>query len=200
MVLKDKDLVARCQAGDRQAFRQLVEKYQQKVFGILYGMVRDAEDARDLTQDVFLRVYGNLSSFRGQSSFYTWLYRITLNISYDHLKKAKNRPLTLMENPVEDAAISEDALAMFGQSNFRGSPQWNLDTQELAHMVGRALESLSEAHRAVILLRELHGMSYDEMAQTLQCNVGTVMSRLFNARAAMKKAMEPYLQEKETRS
>ena len=196
MTENDNDLIVRCQAGDRLAFRHLVERYQKKVFGILYGMVRDREDARDLTQDVFLRVYAALHTFRGQSSFYTWLYRITLNISYDHLKKSRNRFVLALDDSTEEPAADELS-ETFGQTSFRGSPQWNLDTKELAETVGRALDELPEHHRAVILLRELHGLSYDEMAETLQCNVGTVMSRLFNARAAMKKAMAPYLREEE---
>ena len=190
MDIDERDLIERTKSGDNRAFDQLVKQYQRKVFGIAYGIVRDPEDALDVCQDVFLRAYRNLGHFKGDSKFYTWIYRITVNLSIDYIHKKRKAPMLMHDDTrmVEDFCIDQDAL-----HGARTSPVRHLDTKELGERVSSCFERLSEKHRAVLILREVEGLSYKEIAQAVRCSRGTVMSRLFHARNNMKSMLQAYL-------
>ncbi len=187
----DPELVARSQAGDPAAFEQLVKRYQQKVFGIAYGIVRNREEACDVTQDTFIRAFRHLKKFKGASSFYTWLYRITVNLSLDAVsRQSRHRMVDIDLVEQTDPEFQESWNGRGGRSQ---CPEKQLEIKELADAVAQALDKLSEKHRTVIVLRELEGLSYEEIAQVVECNLGTVMSRLFHARGNMKKIMSRML-------
>ncbi len=163
-------LVARAQAGDSLAFEELVRRYRNDVFALAYHFVRSREEAWDLSQEVFIKAHRALGRFRGDSSFKTWLLRITANQSKDYLKKRRLDTVAL-----EDAPQGLDVA--------RGSgPRAQLEAQELGQAILSALNALSPKHRVAFTLREFEGLSYEEMAQVMECNVGTVMSRLHHAR------------------
>lgn len=186
----ERDLIARSQKGDHKAFEELVKRYQRKVFGIAYGIVRNAEDAMDVSQEVFLRSYRNLKGFKGQSRFYTWIYRIAVNLSIDVVNKRKKTPLLLQD---EARSVDDASRTWEGLLPNCGNPARELDTRELGEQVVLGLDQLSEKHRAVLILREVEGLSYQEISLAMDCSRGTVMSRLFHARANMKKVLRAYL-------
>lgn len=182
----DDRLVTQCRAGDEVAFRQLVQRYQRKVYGVALGMLRDAEDAMDLTQEAFVKVYKHIDRFKGGSSFYTWLYRIVVNLCIDHLRRAGRYRVV----EYDDARVREpDGQDDIVPTTFDLHPERVAGRRELQQWVGEALENLSPNHRAVILMREVEGLSYTEMAKVMNCSKGTIMSRLFHARRNMQKAL-----------
>jgi RNA polymerase sigma-70 factor (ECF subfamily) len=172
--------------GDGAAFRPLVERYQNRVHTMVYGMVRNPEDARDITQNAFIKAYQNLKSFRIESSFYTWIYRIAMNLAIDHCRKGRRRKTTGFDEAIanrdEDGAILE--------VHHEDSPQRALQRKQLSNRIFAALEQLSEDQREVILLREVEGLSYKEIADQMEIPEGTVMSRLFYARKRLQKLLE----------
>jgi RNA polymerase sigma-70 factor (ECF subfamily) len=184
---EEERLVLQSQAGDMAAFQRLVQLYQRKVYGIAYGMVRNRDDAMDLTQDAFIKVHKNLKRFKGSSSFYTWLYRIVRNLCIDHLRRTGR----------QRASEYDDARAPSVEAKGSGllpdrvemSPSDVLQRREQRALLEQALAQLSPTHRAVLLLREVEGLSYSELAETLDCAKGTVMSRLFHARRNMQRAL-----------
>jgi len=187
----DKVLAARCREGDRDAFRTLVQKYERRIYGIVVGMIRDREEAWDLTQEVFVKVYRHLGSFEGNSSLYTWMYRITVNLSIDYIRKRKGVGLEYDDarrhdkGPVGlDAPVGKPA----------DTPPQRLLREELVGKVNQALERLSPKHKQIVILRELEGLSYQEIADVLGISIGTVMSRLFHARRNMQRILEKYLE------
>lgn len=184
--LDDETLISKCRAGDQGAFRELVERYQRKVYGIAFGMLHNADDAMDITQEVFIRVFGCLDHFKGSSSFYTWLYRIGVNLCIDHLRKqAKSQTVDYDDALDHDCEGAEDLLP----GTWAMNPGKAMDRKELSQMIQSALETLSPTHRAVLLMREVDGLSYSDMAEVMQCNKGTIMSRLFHARRRMQGAL-----------
>ncbi|MBH25268.1 MAG: RNA polymerase subunit sigma [Myxococcales bacterium] len=188
----DKNLVIRAQNGDEEAFRQLVERYQRKVYSIAYGVVRNREDALDLTQDAFIKIHRNLPNFKGTSSFYTWLYRIVVNLGIDHKRKTSRVHSVDYDDTIkreEDQGGGGD----LAPSRMGTNPSKVMRRKELARQMQAALETLSDNHRTAILLREVHGMSYEEMAEAMNVSKGTVMSRLHHARKNMQKALQGYL-------
>jgi RNA polymerase sigma-70 factor (ECF subfamily) len=188
-------LIKRAKRGDEQAFRTLMERYRRKVFAIAYGMVREPEAAMDISQEVFIKVHRYLGSFQGTSSFYTWLYRISVNLSIDYLRKVGRQDLV----DYDDLLLRrepDDAEAWIVPTVLDGNPHRALDRKELGHEIGKALEKLSEKHRAVLLLREVEGLSYEEIARTLKIHKGTVMSRLHHARKNLQRALREYLKER----
>jgi RNA polymerase sigma-70 factor, ECF subfamily len=187
--MQDRDLIARAGRGDRVAFQMLVEKYQKRVYGIAYGMVYNADDALDITQEAFIRVHRYLDSFEGSSSFYTWLYRIVVNLSVDHLRRRSHEPTVDYDDTLQHADTSDL------QPSAIGDPVRALRDRELGAELEHALAELSPVHRAVLLLREVEGSSYQEMAKVMGCSVGTIMSRLFHARKRMQKLLGAYLEE-----
>ena len=200
MAIDDLTLVKRSRDGDQTAFKLLVERYQRKVYSVALGMVRDREEARDIAQEAFTKVYKYLDHFKGDSSFYTWLYRITVNICIDFLRKhgsARGEHVELDENVAMDSA--EANIGALG-SKLGTNPQKSLLRKELAAKIQEALEEVPEKHRAILLLREIEGMSYDDLARTLDIPKGTVMSRLFHARAKIQKVLSNYLELDESKS
>jgi RNA polymerase sigma-70 factor (ECF subfamily) len=176
--LSDSELVLRVRKGDGSAYRPLVERYQNRVHAMVYGMVRDSEEARDITQNAFIKAYQNLASFRIESSFYTWLYRIAMNLAIDHCRKTRRRKTSAFDDAV--AARDEDGTIL--EVHQGDSPQKALQRKQLHQRIFAALDELTEDQREVILLREVEGLSYKEISETMEIPEGTVMSRLFYAR------------------
>jgi RNA polymerase sigma-70 factor (ECF subfamily) len=182
---EDRGLIQRAQGGDQAAFRSLVERHQRRAFAIAMGLVRDENDARELVQDAFLRVYKGLGSFQGSSSFFTWLYRIVTNLAIDLMRKPGRRDAEL----VDTQAIEEDAEFPLVSRIDGADPMDVLRRQEIAARIQSALDALPPYHRGVILMREVEGMSYEEMAQAMGVSKGTIMSRLFHARQKLQRAL-----------
>jgi RNA polymerase sigma-70 factor (ECF subfamily) len=176
--LSDSDLVLRVRKGDGAAFRPLVERYQNRIHAMVYGMVRDAEEARDITQNAFVKAYQNLEAFRIESSFYTWLYRIAMNLAIDSCRKSRRRKTSSFDEAV--ANRDEDGTIL--ELHQAESPQRALQRKQLHDRIFAALGELSEDQREAILLREVEGLSYKEIADAMGIPEGTVMSRLFYAR------------------
>jgi RNA polymerase sigma-70 factor, ECF subfamily len=190
----DLTLVKRVRSGDQRAFKLLVERYQRKIYSVALGMVKDKEEALDVSQEAFVKVYKYLDHFKGDSSFYTWLYRITVNICIDVLRRrgaAKGDHVEFDESVQMDSA--EANIGALG-SRLGTNPQKSILRKELAAKIQEALEQVPEKHRAILLLREIEGMSYEDLARTLEIPKGTVMSRLFHARAKVQKILCEYLE------
>lgn len=186
-------LIDRCRRGDKQAFRVLVERYQRRVYALALGFVRDPDEARDISQEAFLKVYRHLDTFQGQAGFYTWLYRITVNLCIDLRRKAGRSNQSEFDERIahEEAGSPADQLSP-QRLNF--DPMRAAQSSELRGRIQGALEKLSESHRAVLLLREVEGLSYKEIADVLECPEGTVMSRLFHARKQMQELLQEFAQ------
>lgn len=188
----DAELVALSQQGDRDAFGQLVERYQRRAFGIAIGVLRHPENAMDAAQVAFVKAYRNIASFKGDSSFYTWMYRIVVNVCIDHIRKhRKMRPVEYDEDFTQEGETM--GLPLTG-STLDMHPAERFERGELNEVLQAALETLSENHRAIILLREVEGLAYEEIAEVMDCHLGTVMSRLHHARKNLQKALLPYLE------
>jgi RNA polymerase sigma-70 factor, ECF subfamily len=184
----DRDLVEAARRGDRDAFKTLFQRYHRRAYALALGVVRNPDDALDVVQDGFIKAHRYLDKFEGTSSFYTWLYRIVMNLAIDHLRKQKRaRPVELDERRVEAAGdILDDSLL---PRILGGNPARALLDKEIRGRIDRALDALSEPHRAVLVMRELDGMSYEEMATAMACSKGTIMSRLFHARKNMQRQL-----------
>ncbi|MBA2662016.1 MAG: sigma-70 family RNA polymerase sigma factor [Bradymonadaceae bacterium] len=188
----DLQLVERAQKGDRDAFKELVEKYQRKVYSICFGMLKNPDDSMDVSQEVFIKVYRYLEKFNQQSSFYTWLYRITVNMCIDHIRKNSR----MRSVDYDDSIARQDDVE--GDENILPStlginPDKVYGRKELRKKMLEALETLSEKHRTILILREVEGLSYEEIADVLNISKGTVMSRLFHARRYFQEALKEYL-------
>jgi len=187
------DLIGRCKAGDRSAFQELVEKYQRRAYGIAFGMLRNRDDALDAAQEAFVKVFRNMKTFKGDSSFYTWFYRIVVNVCIDHCRKrAKMKPVEYDET-FRRRDERQDVVPLSGNTRSM-HPEVRFEQAELSKVINAALETLSENHRTIILLREVEGMSYEEIAEAVGVHIGTVMSRLHHARKNLQKALKPYLE------
>lgn len=184
----DQELVSRAQEGDRHAFDLLVIKYQQKVASLISRYIRDPSEIMDVAQEAFLKAYRALPGFRGDSAFYTWLYRIAINTVKNHLVAQGRRPAG---NDVE-AEVAEQ-MDMGARLRDVGTPEGLLLSDEIAQTVQRALDELPEDLRTAIVLRELEGLSYEEIANAMECPIGTVRSRIFRAREAIDKRLRPLL-------
>jgi RNA polymerase sigma-70 factor (ECF subfamily) len=185
----DQDLVVRAQAGDKRAFDLLVLKYQQKVASLIGRYIREPSEILDVTQDAFLKAYRALGGFRGDSAFYTWLYRIAVNTVKNHLVAQGRRP----PGADVDAEVAEQ-MDLGGRLRENGTPERHLLTDEIARTVQQALDALPDDLRTAIVLRELEGMSYEEIANAMECPIGTVRSRIFRAREAIDKRLRPLLE------
>jgi RNA polymerase sigma-70 factor, ECF subfamily len=184
----DQDLVLRAQAGDKRAFDLLVLKYQQKVANLIGRYIRDSSEVLDVTQEAFIKAYRALGGFRGESAFYTWLYRIAVNTVKNHLVAQGRRP------PGEDLdAETAEQMDMGGRLREYATPERQLLTDEIAHTVQQALDDLPDDLRTAIVLRELEGLTYEEIAQAMECPIGTVRSRIFRAREAIDRRLRPLL-------
>ena len=174
----DGELITRVLAGDTEAYRPLVLRYQNRLHAMVCGMVRNQEDAKDIVQMAFVKAYQSLGSFRIDSSFYTWLYRIGMNLAIDHCRKNKRRKTSSFE----EAVASRDEDGTLAEQHTEDSPSRLLARKELRDRIYGALDELSEDMREVVLLREVEGLSYKEIADVTGIPEGTVMSRLFYAR------------------
>ncbi len=175
----DAALVAQAQGGDMHAFEELVRRYRNQVFAVAYRFVRGREDAWDVSQEVFVKAYRSLKTFRGEASFKTWVLRITANQCKDHLKKRRLATVAF-----------DDALEAGQVANTGFEPADEVQSQEIRRALEQALERLPLKHRTAFVLREYEGLSYEEMAQAMGCSLGTVMSRLHHARKKMRAALE----------
>ncbi len=200
MATDDLTLVKRVRSGDQRAFKLLVERYQRKVYAVALGMLKDKEEAMDVSQEAFVKVYKYLDHFKGDSSFYTWLYRITVNICIDVMRR-KGSSGGQMEEFDESIAtdLGEARIGALG-SRLGTNPQKSALRRELAEKIQEALAAVPEKHRAILLLREVEGMSYEDLSRTLDIPKGTVMSRLFHARAKVQKILSEYLELDEAKS
>lgn len=184
-------LVARAQAGEEHAFDRLVDLYHDKIYNYVVRMVSDPSEAEDITQEAFVKAYRNLRSFRGAASFQTWLYRIANNLTIDSVRRRKRRDNTVsLDEPVEG---EEGSLSRELEDAQTVGPGQSLETAELQHFVHEAIQELSPKLRAVVVMYELQGLSYEEIADILHCPLGTVKSRLFNARMELKDKLEGVL-------
>jgi RNA polymerase sigma-70 factor (ECF subfamily) len=184
-------------AGEPVIFEEIVERYHGKVFQLVYRYIGDYDEACDLTQDTFVRAYGAWREFRGESQIYTWLYRIAINLCHNHQKKLQRR--RRVEHASLDHRESEpDDKASGGQWNSREVEDWRplplqvLESQELRVRLHEALRDLPDNYRTVIILRDIEGLTYEEIARVTDCTLETIKSRLFRARNAIRRLMEPY--------
>ena len=182
---EDREVVRRVQAGDTEAFEVLVEKYKRKAFRLAYGVLRDQEEALDVAQEAFVKAFRSLPKFKGESAFYTWLFRITMNVALDRKRQRTARAKSLGTDDVppeewERTAVATDA-----------SPDDEAESAERRVRIGRALETLPEHHRSIIILSDIEGLSYREIAEVLAIPMGTVMSRLHNARKRLRVVLGP---------
>ena len=187
----DQLLVERAQGGDQHAFDQLVSKYQRKLGRLLSRFIRDAAEVEDVSQEAFIKAYRALPSFRGDSAFYTWLYRIAVNTAKNHLT-VRGRRLPEVDVYTAETEFGADAPTLRDLN----TPESLLLSDEIAATVQQTLAKLSEELRNALILREFDGLSYEEIATTMQCPVGTVRSRIFRAREAIDNALKPLLQDR----
>jgi RNA polymerase sigma-70 factor (ECF subfamily) len=185
----DSQLVARAQQGDKQAFNLLVGKYQRKLTRLLSRFIRDQAEVEDVTQEAFIKAYRALPAFRGDSAFYTWLYRIGINTAKNYLMAMGRRAPTSTEVEAEDAEGFEEG----EQLRDINTPESVLLSNEIAETVNSTIEQLPEELRRAIQMRELEGMSYEDIAQAMDCPIGTVRSRIFRAREAIAEKLRPLL-------
>ncbi len=185
----DQQLVERVQRGDKGAFDLLVVKYQRKIFRLLSRLIRDSAEVEDVAQEAFIKAYRALPNFRGDSAFYTWLYRIAINTAKNHLVSQGRRAPTSTETEIEDAETFDDGEHLRDLN----TPEAMLLSRQVADAVNRAIERLPEDLRTAVVLRELEGLSYEEIAETMNCPIGTVRSRIFRAREAIAEELRPVL-------
>ncbi|WP_396588990.1 RNA polymerase sigma factor RpoE [Bermanella sp. R86510] len=188
----DEQLVARVKKGDKRAFDLLVLKYQHKIMSLISRYINDATEVQDVAQEAFIKAYRALKNFRGDSQFYTWLYRIAVNTAKNYLVSQGRRP------PQQDIDV-DDAEQFNPSASLKdvASPDRLLARDELKSVVFEAMEALPDELRTAINLRELEGMSYEEISEVMDCPIGTVRSRIFRAREAIDKAMMPLLEQTE---
>ncbi len=188
----DGELVSRSKDGDKEAFQMLVKRYQRRAYGIALGVLKNSDDAMDAAQEAFIKVFRSIKGFKGDSSFYTWLYRIVVNVCIDQIRKKKRaRSVEYDEtwhrkDEIQTLPITSNTRRML--------PNYPMERRELNEALQNAMAGLSENHRSIILLREVEGLSYEEIAEVMSCHLGTVMSRLHHARKKLQKALKPYLE------
>lgn len=184
----DQQLVKRVQQGDNRAFDLLVLKYQHKIISVVHRYVRDSADVHDVVQEAFIKAYRALENFRGDSAFYTWMYRIAINTAKNHLISRGRRP------PASDVDI-DDAEYFVGNENLQdfNTPESSLFCEQLQAAIEKAISQLPEDLRTAVTLREMDGLSYEEIAEIMKCPVGTVRSRIFRAREAIDKVVKPLM-------
>ena len=188
----DGELVRESRRGDKEAFRELVERYQRKITAVALGMVHNPDDAMEIAQETFIKAYQNLDGFKGESSFYTWLYRIVVNRAIDFQRREWRRPTVGLDERIgagRSGEVYEDILKEEGRTD----PYQQTQAREIGDRVTEAINELTPDHKAVILLREVEGLSYDEISRVMQCSKGTVMSRLHYARKKLQQKLKDCL-------
>jgi RNA polymerase sigma factor (sigma-70 family) len=187
---EDRELVRQAQGGDLDAFDELVTRYQERIYALTYHMTSHHEDATDLAQESFVKAWKALRNFKGDSSFYTWVYRIAVNHTLNHLKSRRQRTQHLSLNDLDfNAENDPDLVQLISHKN----PRREVNLRELGQRLNEAMMKLSEEHRTVVTLHDIQGMPHDEIAKILDCNPGTVRSRLFYARQQLQAWMSDFL-------
>ena len=187
--MDDLTLLRRAQQDDLSAYDELVRRYQERIFATIYHMTSNQEDAHDLAQETFLKGYTALKSFKGDSSFYTWVYRIAVNKTINFLKQRKNKSHLSLNDVDFNAEHDPDMVALVSDR----TPRRDLGLRELQDKLNEAMQKLSPVHRMVITLHDVQGMSHEEIGEIMDCNIGTVRSRLFYARQQMQAYLSDYL-------
>ncbi|MFN7140824.1 MAG: sigma-70 family RNA polymerase sigma factor [Limisphaerales bacterium] len=185
----DLKLVKRAQEGDASAYDLLMRKYQQRIYATLYNMTSNHEDANDLTQETFIKAYQALKTFKGDAGFYTWVYRIAVNKTLNFLKQRKNKHHMSLNDLDFNAEHDPDLVALVSDK----TPRRDADLTELQEKLNAAMQKLSEPHRLVVTLHDIQGLSHEEIGQIMECNPGTVRSRLFYARQQLQAILSSYL-------
>jgi len=188
--VEDRQLVRRAQEGDLSAFDELIRRYQERVYATIYHMTSNHEDANDLTQETFVKAYKALTSFKGDSGFFTWVYRIAVNKTINFLKQKKNRHNGFSLNDLDfNAEHDPDLVALVSDKN----PRTDMGLAELQEKLNEAMQKLSDVHRLVVTLHDIQGLSHEEIGKIMDCNPGTVRSRLFYARQQLQGSLTDYL-------
>lgn len=186
----DEQLILKIQSGDDEAFEQLFWRYKDRIIAAVYAIVRNRQDALDITQECFVRVYKNIHKFQPKTKFFTWAYRIAYNLSIDRYRRKKTSKEVEFDNDYQkNFAHPDDLMA----PSLGVNPERVYARAELGEQIAKAMDNLSEKHRSIIILREIDGLSYNEIAETLDIQVGTVMSRLHHARLNLQKALKSYI-------
>jgi len=182
----EKDIIEKCKLGDNNAFEILIKNYDKKVYNMIYRIMGNKEDALDLTQEVFIKVYKGISTFRGDSSFSTWLYRLATNTCFDENRKKKNKKTHSLDKPIE----TEYGEFKRDLRDDTYNPDEMLIKKEIQNLVQKAISMLPEEQRVMIVLRDIQGFTYKEISEILQCSMGTVKSRISRGRLALKNILE----------
>jgi RNA polymerase sigma-70 factor (ECF subfamily) len=185
----ERDLVAAARQGDLEAYDQLVRRYQERIYATIYHMTSNHEDANDLAQESFIKAFQALKNFKGDSSFFTWLYRIAVNKTINFLKQRKNRTHMSLNDMDINAENNPDLVALVSDK----TPRRDANLAELQEKLNDAMLKLSEIHRLVVTLHDVQGLSHEEIGKIMDCNVGTVRSRLFYARQQLQGHLSDYL-------
>jgi RNA polymerase sigma-70 factor (ECF subfamily) len=185
MDISEAQLISRCQQGDQEALKEIFNQYHQKLYRIAYGVVRHREEALDIVQEVFIKLFRSIHQFKGKSRFYTYLYRMTMNTAIDHTRKMKKVPPLSMDEEGEEFQLPDDA---------DRRPDRILDQKELEARVKWAVDQLPSDQKAVLIFREVEGLSYQEIAEAAGCSIGTVMSRLHYGRKKVQELLKDYVE------
>lgn len=185
----EKPLVRRAREGDLSAYDELIRRYQERIYATVYNMTSNHEDANDLTQEAFIKAYQALSSFKGGSSFYTWVYRIAVNKTINFLKQKRHKTQMSLNDLDLQVEHNPDLVALISEN----TPRREVNLAELQQKLNEAMQRLSEHHRLVVTLHDIQGLSHEEIAEIMDCNVGTVRSRLFYARQQLQGYLSDYL-------
>lgn len=186
---EEADLVKRAVGGELAAYDELVRRYQERVYATIYHMTANHEDANDLAQETFIKAYQALNTFKGGSSFYTWLYRIAVNKTINFLKQRRHRTQMSLDDLDFNAEHDPDLVALISEK----TPRREVNLAELQEKLNAAMQKLSESHRLVVALHDVQGLSHEEIAEIMDCNIGTVRSRLFYARQQLQALLSDYL-------
>lgn len=185
----EQELVRRARRGDLEAYDDLIRRYQERVYATIYHMTANHEDANDLAQEAFIKAYQALKSFKGGSSFYTWVYRIAVNKTINFLKQRKHRSQMSLNDLDFNVEHDPDLVALISDK----TPRRDVNLTELQEKLNEAMQKLSEQHRLVVTLHDVQGLSHEEIAKIMDCNIGTVRSRLFYARQQLQAYLSDYL-------
>lgn len=188
-LVEEEVLVSRARQGDLAAYDDLVRRYQERIYATVYHMTSNHEDANDLAQEAFIKAFHALKSFKGGSSFYTWVYRIAVNKTINFLKQRKNKAQISLDDLDFNAEHDPDLVALISEK----TPRRDVNLAELQEKLNIAMQKLSEPHRLVVTLHDVQGLSHEEIAKIMDCNIGTVRSRLFYARQQLQAYLSDYL-------
>ena len=186
---EDRELVRKAQAGEMDAYDQLVRKYQERIYGTIYHMTSNHEDANDLAQETFVKAYSALKNFKGDSSFFTWVYRIAVNKTINFLKQRKNRSFLSLNDLDQNVEHDQELVELVSEQ----TPRRAAGLTELQEKLNEAMQKLSDDHRMVVTLHDVQGLSHEEIGKIMDCNTGTVRSRLFYARQQLQANLSDYL-------